>query len=625
MLSPQHQPASPLPTSISTHQTASSPRRGFAIKLVAAIIVLSGSSLGLLALSQPSGEPASKPASPASKSKPVSTSISKSSQSGRTADLAEVKRQPFEISTVANGDLQARNQIEVRSPLEQQTTIQFIIPEGTRVKKGDLLVQLNADSIQRQIDEESPRLASARAEAVSAENQLQIQINDNASALRKAELDLALAVLSLKQWRDGDAVKLRQNLDLKLDTAELELERLAEKYVRSQDLLTEGFLSKDECDRDEVAYIRAISDYQTAGLDQLVFENFEFVRTDKQKVSDVAERRAEVERVRLNNDSQLASRKADRDNRATQVALTESRLKKLNEQLSGARMLAPADGLVVYSTSVEGSRWGGNNETLQIGQQVYPNQLIIALPDTSDMIASIRVHEAIAGRIRPGQEVSVKVDAAGGKSFQGKVDSIGVMAESGGWRDPNLREYTVKISLLDASGEDQLKPAMRVEARVLLERVEETLTVPVQALFSQGPVQFVYRPEGSRYIKHPVRVGRRSETMAEIAAGLGDNDVVLLRTPMAGEVLAREWEDTSLATAGYRKDENGQVLSDRPAGGGGNGGGGGGGRPGRTGTAQQPGQTTQQGQTATKPSETTTQPATTTTVPTPAPTPAPTK
>lgn len=535
--------------------SSGSPRRGFAIKLTLVLLTLAGGSVGLVSLGQ----------SNSGSSGPRGGSAS-SSQSARTADLAEVKKQAFEVTTVANGDLQARNQVEIRSPLEQQSTIQYIIPEGTRVKQGELLVQLNADTLQRQIDEETPRLASAKAELVSAENQLQIQINDNASSLRKAELDLALAELALKQWREGDAVKQRQNLELKLDTAELELERLAEKYVRSQELLAEGFLSKDETDRDEVAYIRAISDYQTAGLDLLVFDTFEFVRSDKQKVSDVAERRAEVERVRLNNDSQLASRRADRDNRQTQVQLTESRLAKLNEQFKGAKMIAPRDGLVVYSTSVEGSRWGGNNETLQIGQQVYPNQLIIALPDTSDMVAAVRVHEALAGRIRPGQDVQVRIDAAGGKVFQGKVDSIGVMAESGGWRDPNLREYTVRVSLLDADPDDELKPAMRVEARVILNRVDETLTIPVQALFTEGAVQFVYKPEGNRFVKHPVRVGRRSETIAEVAAGLEEGQVVLVRSPQPGEVLAREWNDDALRVAGYRRDENGQVLAERPAG-----------------------------------------------------------
>ncbi len=540
-------------------------------KAAIALVLLAGGSVGVHSLSQ-SDNTTDAPRSADQTATKQSTD--KSPSKARTADLAEVKRQAFEITTVANGDLQARNQIEVRSPLEQQSTIQFIVPEGTRVKKGDLIVQLNADQIQRQIDEESPRLASARAELVSAENQLQIQTNDNSSSLRKAELELTLAELALNQWREGDAVKMRQNHIVKLDTSKLELERLAEKYLRSQELLAEGFLSKDECDRDEVSYIRAISDYQTAILDLQVFDSFEFVRTDKQKISDVAERRAEVERVRLNNDSQLTSRKADRDNRSTQVTLTESRLKKLQDQLSGAKMVAPTDGLVVYSTSVEGMRWGGSGETLQIGQQVYPNQLIIALPDTSDMLAVVRVHEAMAGRIRPGQDVAVKIDAAGGKVFQGKVDSIGVMAESGGWRDPNLREYSVKIALQDVSAEDGLKPAMRVEGRVMLDKVPEALTVPVQALFAEGALQFVYRPEGNKFVKHPVRAGRRSDTMAEIAAGLNERDVVLLRTPQPGEVLTKTWDEAALKLAGYKRDEQGQIVAERPAG-----------RPGGTGGA----------------------------------------
>ncbi|MFO0858706.1 MAG: efflux RND transporter periplasmic adaptor subunit [Phycisphaerales bacterium] len=554
-------------------------RGAIATKATIALVLLAGGAIGVHALAQDGNAGASRATESAPKTENKSSSDKQSK--ARTADLAEVKRQAFEITTVANGDLQARNQIEVRSPLEQQSTIQFIVPEGTRVKKGDLIVQLNADQIQRQIDEETPRLASARAELVSAENQLQIQTNDNASSLRKAELELTLAELALNQWRDGDAVKQRQNHIVKLDTSKLELERLAEKYLRSQELLAEGFLSKDECDRDEVAYIRAISDYQTSILDLQVFDSFEFVRTDKQKISDVAERRAEVERVRLNNDSQLTSRKADRDNRSTQVALTESRLKKLQDQLSGAKMVAPTDGLVVYSTSVEGMRWGGSGETLQIGQQVYPNQLIIALPDTSDMLAVVRVHEAMAGRIRPGQDVAVKIDAAGGKVFQGKVDSIGVMAESGGWRDPNLREYSVKIALQDVSAEDGLKPAMRVEGRVMLDKVPEALTVPVQALFAEGALQYVYRPEGSKFVKHPVRAGRRSETTAEITAGLSERDVVLLRTPQPGEVLTRAWDDEALKIAGYKRDEQGQIVAERPAGRPGGPGGGGQGRRGQ--------------------------------------------
>lgn len=65
------------------------------------------------------------------------------------------------------------------------------------------------------------------------------------------------------------------------------------------------------------------------------------------------------------------------------------------------------------------------------GAQVYPNELLIVLPDTSEMVASVQVHESLAGDVKPGMAATVKVDAVGGEIFQGTVDSIGVLAESG--------------------------------------------------------------------------------------------------------------------------------------------------------------------------------------------------
>ena len=49
-----------------------------------------------------------------------------------------------------------------------------------------------------------------------------------------------------------------------------------------------------------------------------------------------------------------------------------------------------------------------------------------------------------------------------------------LLAASGGWRDPNRREYTVK-SALEADPSMGLKPAMRCKAEILLGRVEDAL------------------------------------------------------------------------------------------------------------------------------------------------------
>lgn len=491
-----------------------------------------------------------------------------------TADKAVVRKMPFEIVTTANGELEARNKIEIRNPLDQSSTIVRIVPEGTRVKKGEVVIQLNVEEIQLKVDDERLRVESARAQYAVAENNFKIQQKDNESQLRQAQLKVELAELALRQWEQGDLIKKRRELELDVDKAELELSRLANVYVRSQELFDQKFLSRDQMDRDEVSYIEAISNYKITRLTQDVYDNYEVLKERKQFESDLAESKEELVKAELNSSSELASKLAEVNNSREQLAGLERKLAKLTKQRDDATITAEQDGLVVYATSLDrgGGRGGNDTGTLQIGTQVFPNQLLMILPDTREMVAAVRVHESLAGRIRPGQEVTIRIDAAGGSVYSGSVQNVGVMAESGGWRDPNLREYTVRVAL-ETAGNPNLKPAMRCEARIVLDNVPETTVAPVQSVFIEGPVQYVYVPAGVRdkFVKQPVRVGKRSDTMVEISKGLNVGDIVLVREPSTGEVLGSGFTKEQLLATGYRLDEEGRVMAEggfiRPTGG----------------------------------------------------------
>jgi len=477
-----------------------------------------------------------------------------------TADRTAAQVMSFEITSIAGGELEARNKVEIRSPLDRESAIVQIVAEGARVKKGDLLIQLNAEEIQEKIDAQTTRVRQARAEKVNAQNSYDIQVVENANKLRQAQMDVEVARLALDQWRYGDDTSKRQEMDLGVQRATVELERLAQRYAKSQELVAEEFLSKDEMDRDETAYIQAISEYQKAVLAKETYASYESPKDEKTKTADVEKALSELERAKLNNVSELEIKESKRDIQASEYQQAEVLLAKLVAQFENATIRAPQDGLVVYATSLEQGRNGRSEGPLQIGQRVFSNQLLIILPDTSEMVASVRVHESIAGRIRPGMPVNVKVDAAGGRTFAGQVDSIGVMAESGGWRDPNLREYTVRVAL--ETGGAELKPAMRCEARIILDRVADALTVPVQGVFSDGPVRYVYEASGSKFIRVPVRLGRRSDTFAEIKAGIEPGRIVLLREPGAGEVISAPWSGPALTLAGYKTDDKGQVIAE---------------------------------------------------------------
>ena len=534
----------PMQTADRAFSPATARRRGGATaKLIIGLVVAAGAGVGVWQLGLFDG------------------SGSSSSARIQTADIAQVSTMSFEITTTASGELQAEDQIEVRSKLEQQTTILELIQEGSRVAEGDVLAVLNSDALKTELDDEEIGLESDRAELVAAENAFEIQKSDNESTKQAAELKLRLAELALDQWLYGDHAIRMKELRLAIEEADRELVRLREKHEKNAELLAQGFISADQYKQDELAFIKAESQVEKARLQNESYVNYQEARDREQKQSDVEQARAELDRAERQNAIRLADKQAELTSRQRRVARREAEIKELREQIEAATVRAPSAGMAVFGTTVEQSRRSWSNDgPMQIGQQVYPNQLLFALPDVSKLVAEVRVHESLAGRVRQGQPAVIRVDAANGMRVAGTVKEIGILAENGGWRDPNLREYTVTIAIDDPNAEEALKPSMRCEATLVLGRVENALAAPVPAVFNDGPVRYVYVPEGPLFRRVPVQTGRFSDTHAEIIAGLASGQSVLLREPTAGEIIDEPWRQSELELVGLTLSEDGEPV-----------------------------------------------------------------
>lgn len=465
-------------------------------------------------------------------------------------DIHVVSLEDFEVTATASGELRAKNQTTLRSRLEQNASIVEIVEEGSLVKKGDLLVRLNSDEIQRDLDDESIQLESAKADVVAAESALQIQLTESSASERKARIEVELAEVELKKFEAGDVVEKRLELDLAVEKGKREVKRLSEKVERSRELFARDFLSKDEMERDEIEYVEALAELRKADVAKAAYEEYTYHKERKKLESDLDQARAELEKTLRRNESELASKEADLTNKRRRLELHEAMVAKYKDQIIKSEIRAPTDGLVVYATSLEQFSWMNNEQSLNVGTQIHPNQEIIMLPDTSEMVAAVKVHESLVGRVRPGQRALVTVDAAMGRKFAGTVESIGIMARSGGWRDPNVREYEVRIALDPVPAGHGLKPSMRCEARVTLSAVDDVLAVPLPAVFTDGPNQFVYIVQGDRYRQTQVKVGRRSDTTAEITSGVKAGERVAMREPPSARVIKTKFERPAAAGAG---------------------------------------------------------------------------
>ena len=469
-----------------------------------------------------------------------SASAVASSTSVDPSGFFEVHRRTFDLTVMAVGDLEAKRRVEIKCEVDGVTTIVEVVPEGTNVKKGDLLVRLADDDLRDKIEATTLEFEKIKADVVAAEQGLLIGESEAQSLLRAAETKLKLTELDLAKWQKGTDPQKKRDLALNLEKAKRNLLRSKRDLEASKELLAQKFISDGEYEDDEVKAIEAESALASAELDVKIYEQFARPREEREIVTASEEATAALERTKHKNESELAKLRATLVSALGTRKIRQERLDKLGDQLAKTQIRAPQDGLVVYSTTV-GPSWRRATPIAQ-GRQLRKNEDILLLPDTRNMVAALRVNEALLATVKLGQQVNLTIDAKPGTVITGTVSQISVMAEDGGWLNPELREYIVRVDLpegLDAV----LKPAMRCAGQILTGKVENAIAVPVQAVGAHGKMKFVYVDAGGDQVKRvPVTMGRASETFAEIAAGLSEGARVLLRKPRPGETVGGDSE-----------------------------------------------------------------------------------
>ncbi len=487
----------------------------------------------------------------------------------RTAGQDEyvVARGSFEISVPASGELAALKQIEIRNRLDYRAAITELADEGTYVSKGDVLVSFAEDEVQDKITDAEDAVNTAQASLVAAQSKLDIRISAGESEIARADLDKTLAGLALQAWKEGEVVSRRQQLKLEIETADMDYRRLFDKFQESKELVKQQFISQDDYRTDEINMVKAKARLDQAQLDAEVYEDYQFPQDQAQSQSDVEQAAAERLRVEDRLKAELETNRVEVTSKEHQLRSREQRLDDLRKQLELCTVRAPSDGLVVYAASLETHRYSrGDRGDLQVGGEVRKNELLMVLPDISEMTAEIKVNESLTGLIEAGQRVIVTSDAIADVAIEGKVISIGVLAESGGWRDPNRRDYTVKVLLTGIDGLG-LKPSMRCKAEIYVGTVEDAIYVPLQAVYREGTDAFVYVPDSAGYSQRRIALGKASGLHVEITDGLDQGEIVLLREPKPREIVARLQDNPTpegQAALGRPEPDPGEMQHRRP-------------------------------------------------------------
>ena len=442
----------------------------------------------------------------------------------RAAETYEVVRRSFSVVLNEKGELDATKSENVKCEVEGRSTIIWLIPEGTEVAEGDLLVKLASNEIEEKVQAEEIKAQNTKAAAEAAEKELAIMLDQNASDIRKAELAQRNAKIELNKYLKGDFIQERLEKELALETARRTLVRDAGILEDSRQLRDKGFLTERDFQQKELNKHRAEVEVQKSQVALDTFLEYTHDKNDKQKRSDVQEASKDLDRTRNKAAAQEAKQRATTTARQAESKLTQQRLDKLLEQQRKTDIYAPATGLVVYDAGEH--RW--DPRQIAEGSEVWERQSIIKLPDTSQMKAKLRIHEAKTSKIALDQPATIEIEGIPGAAFTGKVTKIAPLADSQNrWLNPNLKEYDTEITL-DPT-ERELKPGVTARVTILVRDVQDVLAIPVQAVFSRGDDTFAFVGDGQSDAKPmPIEVGSSSDEYVEVRSGLAEHDTVLL-------------------------------------------------------------------------------------------------
>ena len=362
-----------------------------------------------------------------------------------------VKRGNLRITLTERGTFKARNSARVRvGDMRGGAKIEWIIEEGSEVKKGDIVVELEKTEAKNRIEQLESQVIQYESEKKAAITEEIIQEAQNKTDIEKAGLNLEVARVELKKLNEGDIPKKERELELAIEKGESDMKIAARKVAANLELIKEDFVTQDQVERDEIGLKTCANALETAKLNKTLYEVHERPLELKQKSAAVVETERGLERAAQRAEAQLDAKSAKVRQQTLSLQVAQDLLAQQQELLRQMTIASPANGVVLYG---DPDRWSRDDE-IKIGSTVYRNNVIATIPDPSEMSLTIQIHEADIEKLTEGMAAMITSETHRGRSFDGVVTKIDTVANAGNrWSGGDVKKFKVHV---DVVGKNEL-------------------------------------------------------------------------------------------------------------------------------------------------------------------------
>ena len=511
-----------------------------------------------------------------------------------------VKKSDLAISVLEGGSLAATNSQEIKCAVEGQTTIISVVPDGylitpEDVKKGKVLLELDASKLQEQAIQQDITFQDAKAAATQAAGALEIQQNQNESDISAAELQVKFARMDLEKFLGTELTVAVLNKKADLDplvTGQLPLEK-------ASDLLRELHLGgsawqnwenlQSNIDLAGAQFSSQVTTYQwsrklgpavapdvklIADADKIIAENLGRKWPDATVTGEGYIQRSDVESDALLLKTRLSAMDQaglllniflqydfPKQEATLLSAYTEAmrQLERTKAKARSALMMAEVN-LKTREAALKIQQDHNDRVSRQIAacaiRATEPGMVVYSSTsdpwrrgqDKIEEGAVVRERQLILAIPDPSaMTVTVRVHEASidkiktGQRAKIVVDAFPEMTLWGEVKTvarmpeiPNWMSPDLKVYSTTVSLNDAprvLKPGMSAQVEIMVDKVSDALAVPIQAVFTYNGQRLCYVLHGQAPQPRLVDTGQFNDQFIEVVKGLAEGEQVLLHQP----------------------------------------------------------------------------------------------
>ncbi|TAE48937.1 MAG: HlyD family efflux transporter periplasmic adaptor subunit [Cytophagia bacterium] len=277
--------------------------------------------------------------------------------------------------------------------------------------------------------------------------------------------------------------------------------------------------------RDELVNLKFAQEEKKIILQQ---SKYEPPATIRQAEIELEKAQRNFKQISQNYEVQKDKASAKMQEAAANLSTVKSKVDFIQDLLQKFQISAPEDGMMIYARD-----WNGQKK--REGSQISTWDPVVAtLPDMSLMVSKTYVSEVDIQKIKKEQKVQVGLDAFPDKKFTGKIISVANVGEQKPNSDSKVFEVNIQIDQKDTT----LLPAMTTANMITSEVIENAIYVPLESIHNEKSIVYVFKKEGTSYIKQQVKVGKTNDNDIIIIEGLTEKDQVLVSKPANTDKMA---------------------------------------------------------------------------------------